>query len=152
LLLGKSFGAFCLSGIEVLFLLVLLEDILLFHICRETEYAGRGKIDGVYKVFSVVAVQVLMVVVAAGLSSKKRKPHEAKLLVTWVLFVGGDCNRGLLQEKGRAVCVNVVLEKEILVARSARVNCFAGSHNWDHIFLVKFEDMISESCWVSAYC
>lgn len=150
--LGKSFGTSCLSGIELLFLLVLLECILLLHICRDTEHTGRVKVGGVYKVFSVAAVQVLIVVVAVGLSSKNRKPHEAKLLVTWVLFVGRDCSRGLLQEKGLAGFVNVVLEKEVLVARSARVNCFAGSHNWDHILLVKLEDIISESCWVSADC
>ena len=132
--------------------LLVLEWISLRHDCCASEIIDcRGILLGVYRDFSAVAVHdaiVEAVEVADGLTSRKRKPHDAKLFET-VLFGWNCCTRGRLQENVRLeLCTNVVLENVNFRGNPAgfdATNWLAVSRKWDNNLCVMFEDILSRS-------
>lgn len=80
-------------------------------------------------------------VLAVGLISKTRKPHEAKLLTVDAFRCGGCCGLGLLQEKAR-----LDTGRGIGLLRNAEaINGLPGSHKWDHSLRFMCEDMVTRS-------
>jgi hypothetical protein len=77
--------------------------ISLHHDCWHIEaIVGRGMVLLEYSDFSIVEVHCFIdeVVLAFGLVSRKRKPHEAKLFVVAEIFVAVHfCDCGLPQDK-----------------------------------------------------
>ena len=106
----KGFRPFCPFDVELLFLLAFplcfnsqLECSCRRHPCW-AKFLIDLRVEVVYKVFSAVVAQDVIagdVEVTAGFISKKRKPHEAKPLVTDLFFGVRGCSLGLLQENAR---------------------------------------------------
>jgi len=157
LVFPRGFRPLRLLAVELLFLLtaplcllLLLECSSLLHASCANFVMGRFcKHVAEERLFSVVVTQDVIegvVVVAAGLTSKKRNPHGAKLLTT-DLLCGDVCvfALDLLRENALLAVEKAVLSEQCKRGLDLNAKGLAGVHNRDHNRCFICEDIVSLS-------